>query len=121
MNRVIKFRAWSQKNKTFPFVGFHIIGETTLFDLLNQYRLEELDDLIIQQFTGLYDISGTPIYEGDIMNSKPSRFVVEFENGAYVAKAIFGVSLGKSLPLSQVCTYSFIIGNNLENPEQLHI
>jgi len=67
--RTIKFRAWDAKNKKFPstFIGFHIIGECTAFDLLKQYRLEEFCDLEIQQFTGLVDDKKVDIYEGDIV------------------------------------------------------
>jgi len=43
MTRQLKFRAWSHKFQKFLAVGFHIIGETTLFDLLNQHSIKELD------------------------------------------------------------------------------
>lgn len=65
--RTLKFRVWSKKHKKFLAIGFHIIGETTLFDLLNQHRLEELDELIVQQFMGLIDKNGVDIYEGDFI------------------------------------------------------
>ncbi len=65
--RVIKFRAWDSKNKTFPFIGFHIIGETTAFDLINQYSIENLNDLEITQYVGFQDVKGVDVYEGDVI------------------------------------------------------
>ena len=43
--RELKFRAWSTKKNEFLATGFHIIGETVMFDLLNQTRIEDLDTL----------------------------------------------------------------------------
>lgn len=34
----LKFRAWSTKEKRFLAEGFHMIGECTLFDILNQHK-----------------------------------------------------------------------------------
>ena len=66
-----RFRAWDEKNKRFALACgenyFHLIGECTMFDLLNQYRLEEYDDLIMEQSTGLLDSKGVEIFEGDLI------------------------------------------------------
>lgn len=130
-NRQIKFRAWSHKFKKFMSEGFHIIGETTLFDLLNQHRIEELDTLEIQQFTGLQDSTGADIYEGDIVEEswlesgigvgvpppkkKRNKYLIEWISQG------FNISVGWPKVPSVHCSKHKIkiIGNIFENPNLL--
>jgi len=65
-------------------VGFHLVGETTLFDLLNQYRLEELEDLEITECTGIKDHKGIEIYEGDILKYKTRIGTIQFFAGMFI-------------------------------------
>lgn len=78
MNRVIKFRAWD--GKTMHNNGFFIKphGDTSIippnYDFMS-------DDLILMQFTGMYDKDGKEIYEGDMLGHKNN--IVEFSGGCF--------------------------------------
>lgn len=79
--RDYKFRAWSKSLKRFLSTGFSILGEVTVFDMLNQHRIgvKDLDDLIISQATGLKDSEGKEIYEGDICKASKANAYLDGE------------------------------------------
>ena len=106
--RVIKFRAWHKNNKSM------IMSVTT--NLLDRVYL------IFMQYTGLNDVDGVEIYEGDIVEysdfrqggypagqQPKTRQVVEF-NTYYGGYHFNGV--GYLLPKDMK-----VIGNIYENPE----
>lgn len=127
--REIKFRAWDKIGKKFLFPypeGFHILGETTCFDLLmgQMYKdhpecrptLMMLNDVEITQFTGLTDKNGKEIYEGDKIRDLLTDTIVtvEFIDGSFCAIGYekFAVDLFGYLEESSSSTY--VIGNIYE-------
>ena len=128
---VIKFRAWGKYkkkmhldenyNKTWeiiyrpPYIGL-VAYEIGLKEN------EEADELVLMQFTGLTDVNGKEIYEGDIIKYDEKYIaVVIWENGGFVLKYIDGVDnrLSSSWYDPMDSKITEVIGNVWENPNLL--
>ena len=122
-----KFRAWDKIAKKFLYPwpdGFHILGETTCFDLIGQQLKERnpekstlsmLNDIEITEYTGRKDKDGKEIYEKDIVEEGGGRGVVEWDELQlkYQYKTCFGTA----------GFYGFIgkvIGNIYENKDLIN-
>lgn len=113
-----KFRAWDLELNKWASVA------SILFRPYNNiYSLspESESRFIFQLFTSSADQTGQEIYEGDILNSKPNRWVVEYEEGCFKVRSVFGTKLGQKMFLSNIVDHSFLIGNIFETPEKLII
>lgn len=111
---MIKFRAWDNECK--------VIRD---YDELKGLTLDALDasDFELEQFTGLTDVNGKDIYEGDIIKSnykyaqpKISQIIME-DGNSYIAGE--DLATGNEMLVSDHVDEIEVIGNVHENPELL--
>lgn len=134
MSRDIKFRLWSKIGKKFiktddPDLNFVINSDGYLYSIENFYGEIYVSlqlDIVVLQFTGLQDINGKDIYEGDILkynfpydgrlkHVSPVKFLE--------TEASFGIKdiYGNEIPLYRITANNYfeVVGNIYENPELL--
>lgn len=91
--RTIKFRGFSNCNSQWTYGNLVIVDGK--YHIIDQEEYEEVSDYTlvdkssVGQFTGLYDINGKEIYEGDIVvreNDKndSDNYIVEFKQGMFL-------------------------------------
>lgn len=91
MNREIKFRGFTKDSKENKLVYGLITSKTNItYKTANGIEItKEVDKETIGQFTGLYDINGKEIYEGDIVvrdsdKKQSDKYIVDFKQGMFV-------------------------------------
>ena len=126
MSREIKFRVWSEDQKTydykFPYnsIGdFYVSSRGKVFSDFGNTVAPEVrqEAFIVEQYTGLKDRNGKEIYEGDIVTMEydlddlePSDYyVITFSDGCFRISDIHETEVGSYLSSWQ------IMGNIHEN------
>lgn len=124
MNRVIKSRVW---NRGKWITEFYIAGDGAIYDWSGNILI----DAVAVQFTGLQDLDGVDIYEGDIIASawEYQSFRGEFRlgNPGVVSFSECDASVQGSTCEVPIIAFNFgyplqtdevykIIGNIYENP-----
>ncbi len=139
MIREIKFRAWDELARKMAVIGFHVIGEVTMFNMIDMYiqetrdsktesTLARLGDFILEQFTGFQDVNDVDLYEGDrvkvigkkvigeiIWSDLYAGFALRFQN-KYNTQRVQHWKKSFRWLMNHGCE---IIGNIHENPELL--
>ncbi|MFL2080347.1 YopX family protein [Latilactobacillus sakei] len=136
--RKIKFRAWHRNRKTFLDFYWAVDKLGRTFSILDKYVYDEFtDEIELMQYTGLKDINGVEIYEGDIVRVNYSGnddfsglALVVFRNGCFELEGkimeiinsegiMYDDFYAISNDLSHYSACVKAIGNKFKNPELL--
>lgn len=119
---MIKFRAWDKVQKVMMVPrDMQTDSDGNIFyvearSLDGEYDEGDLDVFELEQFTGLKDVNGKDIYEGDILENRKYRSIVKFASGKFLADVVGTIN---KFDLIGETHGSKVIGNVHANPELL--
>lgn len=117
--RDIKFRAWDRLDKKM----FDVFMFNENYVYINSKDARWREDIELMQYTGLKDVAGIEIYEGDILEKDGHWGIrIEFYKGLKVLD-LDNVRYNNKILNTNVYDFDFtrwkVIGNIYENPELL--
>ena len=121
ITNVLKFRVWDKNHFETDNDSFWIQNGKAFFDSSygDDFSLSEIENAVIQQFTGLLDKNGKEIYEGDIIKGFANYKGVEYEFSGIISFQGCGFWCENAdFPLDQYQEFN-ILGNIFENPSLL--
>jgi uncharacterized phage protein (TIGR01671 family) len=114
MNRTIKFRGQRTDNGEWVYGLLERTGYKFFIYDYNDIR-SRIDENTVGQFTGLLDMNGKEIYEGDILDFEGKIFPVKY----YVPLARFNTTNDGAFIGVRTWDETEIVGNVYDNPELL--
>mgnify|MGYP002759472140 CR=1 FL=1 len=128
-----KFRVWDKNNKYMEYTDKNLVvcisdeGESAVDHTTFGHSCICMEDIELMQSTGLKDINGVEIYEGDIVEFKypydkriKTKGIIVWNDN----KACFGISMKETTEQYELYritaeNYLTVIGNVHQNPELL--
>lgn len=120
--REIKFRVWHKTQKQmFTKLYLDFSGRIGMWDCREtEIQFDNYPFLELMQYTGLNDVKGKEIYEGDIVRYIDNRYETAFGGNKLRLDKIEWNNDGCCFfPMLYYCSDILIVGNIYENPELL--